>query len=52
MLTLVVMPAGEGEGMMNHMATFCLGERAHPLQLGKTNQAQVTRHKRLRTCFV
>ena len=31
--------------MMNQMATFCLGERVHPLRLGETDQAQATRHK-------
>ena len=52
MLTQAVMPVGEGENMMNQMATFCLGERAHPLQPGETDQVQATRRKRLRTCFV
>ena len=45
MSTQVVTPAGKGESMMNQMATFCLGERAHPLQPGETDQAQATRHK-------
>ena len=29
---------------MNQMATFCLGERAHPLWLSKTDQAQATKN--------
>ena len=40
-----VVHAGAGENMMNQMATFCLGERAHPLH--GIGQAQVTRRKRL-----
>ena len=46
-----VVHVGVGENMMNQMATFCLGERAHPLPhwSGTTDQAQVTRRKRLRT---
>ena len=49
----VVVPVGAGKNMMNQMATFCLGERAHPLRhwSGATDQAQLTRHKRLRTCL-
>ena len=47
-----VVHVGEGESMMNPMAMFCLGERAHPLQPGETDQVQVPRRKRLRTCFV
>ena len=45
------MRVGAGKNMMNQMATFCLGERAHPLQhwSSETDQAQVTRRKRLRT---
>ena len=43
-----VVHAGAGGNMMNQMATFCLGERAHPLWhwSGASNQAQVTRCKR------
>ena len=43
----VVVHAGAGENLMNKMATFCLGERAHPLQhwTGTGDQAQVTRCK-------
>ena len=44
MSTQAVTPAGEGKSMMNQMATFCLGERAHPLRLGETDQAQVTKN--------
>ena len=49
-----VIHVGVGDNMMNQMAMFCLGERVHPLQhwSGETDQAQATRHKRLRTCFV
>ena len=54
MQTQAVVHLGAGENMMNQMATFCLGERAHPLRhwSGKTNQAKPTRRKRLGTCFV
>ena len=38
--------------MLNQMAMFCLGERAHPLRLGETDQVQATRRKRLIICFV
>ena len=44
MTTQSVVHVGEGESMMNHMATFCLGERAHPLQPGETDQAQATKN--------
>ena len=40
----VVVHVGTGENMMNQMATFCLGERAHPLWHG---QAKPTRCKQL-----
>ena len=42
-----VVHAGAGENMMNQMAMFCLGERAHPLRhwSGTGDQAQATRHK-------
>ena len=40
----VVMHVGAGENMMNQMATFCLGERAYPLQPGETDQAQATKN--------
>ena len=47
-----VVHAGAGENMMNQMATFCLGERAHPLRHwsgrkgpGARDQVQATRHK-------
>ena len=39
-----VVHVGASENMMNQMATFCLGERAHPLRHG---QAKPTRRKRL-----
>ena len=52
MSTQAVMSVGGGESMINQMATFCLGERAHPLQPDETDQVQATRRKRLRTCFV
>ena len=40
----VVVHAGTGENMMNQMATFCLGERVHPLRhwSGAGDQAQAT----------
>ena len=43
----VVVHAGAGGNMMKEMATFCLGERVHPLRhwSGTGNQAQVTRCK-------
>ena len=44
MSTQVVVHVGKGENMMNQMATFCLGERAHPLQPGETDQAQATKN--------
>ena len=49
MQTQAVVHVGTGKNMMNQMAMFCLGERAHPLRhwSGETDQAQVTRHKRL-----
>ena len=42
-----VVHAGAGKNMMNQMATFCLGERAHPLRhwSGAGDQAQPTRRK-------
>ena len=42
----VVVHVGASKNMMNQMATFCLGERVHPLQHG---QAKPTRCKRLGT---
>ena len=39
-----VTPAGRRNSMLNQMATFCLGERAHPLQLGETDQVQATKN--------
>ena len=44
-----VVHEGAGENMMNQMATFCLGERAHPLRhrLGAGDQAQAARRKGL-----
>ena len=41
-----VVHVGTGENMMNQMAMFCLGERAHPLRhwSGITDQAQVTKN--------
>ena len=49
-----VVHVGAGKNMMNQMATFCLGERVHPLRhwSGATDQVQVTRCKRLRTFVV
>ena len=44
MQALAIVHVGAGENMMNQMATFCLGERAHPLRHG---QAKSTRRKRL-----
>ena len=46
-----VVHAGTGENMMNQMAMFCLGERAHPLRhwTGTGDQVQATRRKRLWT---
>ena len=46
-----VVHAGTGENMMNQMATFCLGERVHPLRHwpGTGDQVQATRHKWLWT---
>ena len=42
-----VVHVGAGENMMNQMAMFCLGERAHPLWhwSDTTDQVQVTRRK-------
>ena len=39
-----VVHVGAGKNMMNQMATFCLGERAHPLWhcSDETDQAQAT----------
>ena len=39
-----VMHVGTGENMMNQMATFYLGKRAHPLQPGETDQVQATKN--------
>ena len=44
-----VVHVGTGKNMMNQMATFCLGERAHPLRHG---QAKPTRCKWLQTCLI
>ena len=42
-----VVHAGTGGNMMNQIATFCLGERAHPLRhwSGASDQVQATRRK-------
>ena len=44
MQALAIVHVGAGENMMNRMAMFCLGERAHPPWHG---QAKSTRHKQL-----
>ena len=54
MQSQAVAHVGADKNVMNQMATFCLGERAHPLrhQSGANDQAQAIRRKRLRTRFV